>query len=430
MKKRKSLAARITAARAATPRTALALTAAVLAAAMAVTGCSGTGRTETEPESQTEITAGPAVNRPESPKQSLGSQSGEGPAAYVDDFYDAVNHDTLESWEIPAEQADMSWFRKAREDNYSKVNDLIRQASSEAGQTLQEAGSDLYNIRALNLTGLDRETRDREGYGRTTGAFLKEIDSADSVTGLLKACLQFQRNTGLFSLMGWYYEGDSEDSSVKVLYLSQPDSGLRREVWFSEDASNQKRVEEYKKYLTKLHENNGLSPEEAAATVARVTDMMKELASSTLKIEEVYDAEKTYNVCTAGEAANLYSGALPFSLLNSIFGILEGEKTVVSQPDACRKLGSYLKEENLPLLKEYVKTCLYSDLSMMTDTASLAAAQEYQTAAGGIEKKRILRGPCLKQSRKNLVSSAAVYSVKPILTRTPNRMWLPSSVKS
>ena len=68
------------------------------------------------------------------------------------------------------------------------------------------------------LTGLDRETRDREGYGRTTGAFLKEIDSADSVTGLLKACLQFQRNTGLFSLMGWYYEGDSGDSSVKVLY--------------------------------------------------------------------------------------------------------------------------------------------------------------------------------------------------------------------
>ena len=88
---------------------------------------------------------------------------------------------------------------------------------------------------------------------------------------------------------------------------------------------------------------------------------MKDLASSTLKIEEVYDPEKTYNVCTAGEAANLYSSALPFRLLNSIFGIQEGEKTVVSQPDACRKLGSYLKEENLPLLKEYVKTCLYSD---------------------------------------------------------------------
>ena len=42
--------------------------------------------------------------------------------------------------EIPAEQADMSWFRKAREDNYSQVNDLIRQASSEAGQAEQQSG--------------------------------------------------------------------------------------------------------------------------------------------------------------------------------------------------------------------------------------------------------------------------------------------------
>ena len=57
----------------------------------------------------------------------------------------------------------MSWFRKAREDNYSKVNDLIRQASSEAGQAEQQSGSDLYNIRALNLTGLDRGD---QGQGR------------------------------------------------------------------------------------------------------------------------------------------------------------------------------------------------------------------------------------------------------------------------
>ena len=369
-------------------RTAIALTALTLASAVTITGCSGPGQTQTETESPAQITAGPAGHQQENQKQPDSGQISEGPADYTDNFYDAVNHTTLESWEIPDEQADMSWFRKAREDNYIKVNDLISQASSTAGQARQETGSDLYNIRALNLTGLDRETRDREGYGRTAGAFRKEVDAAGSVAELLNACLRFQRDTGLSSLMGWYYGGDSGDSAVKVLCLAQPDSGLRREVWFSEDASNQKRVEEYKKYLAKLHEINGLSPDEAKETVARVTDMMKELASSALKIEEVYDAEKTYNVYTAAQAADLYSGALPFSLLDSIFGIQENEKTVVSQPDACIKLGSYLREENLPLLKEYVKTCLYSDLSMITDTASLAAAQEYQTAAGGIKKKK------------------------------------------
>ena len=69
MKKSKSPAEQITAARSVSPRKALALTAAVLAAAITATGCSGTGRTETEPESQAEITAGPAVNQPESLKQ-------------------------------------------------------------------------------------------------------------------------------------------------------------------------------------------------------------------------------------------------------------------------------------------------------------------------------------------------------------------------
>ena len=80
----------------------------------------------------------------------------------MDDFYDAVNHDTLNGWEIPAEQADMSWFRKAREDNYSKVNDLIRQASSEAGQAEQEAGSDLIPTRPES----DRPGPGDQGQGR------------------------------------------------------------------------------------------------------------------------------------------------------------------------------------------------------------------------------------------------------------------------
>lgn len=363
----------------------LAVAALTIATAITVSGCFANNKTETEPESQAEITAGPAKNRSEPSQPSTPGYPDSASAAYTGNFYEAVNHDTLKSWEIPEEQADMSWFRKAREDNYNKVNDLIRQISSE---TDLEKGGDLYNIRALNLTGLDKETRDREGYGRQAGSFLREVDRADSVQDLLKTYFQFQKTYGFFSLIGLGYGADSEDSSANVLYLYQPDTGLKREIWFSDNASNQKRVEEYKRYLAKLHENSGLSPREAEETVDRVTGMMKDLASSTLKIEEVYDAGKTYNVYTAKEAAALYSGASPFSLLEDIYGLTESEKTVVQQPEACKKLGNYLKEENLPLLKEYIKTCLYSDLAVMTDTASLSAAQEYQMAANGLKKKK------------------------------------------
>lgn len=93
-------------------------------------------------------------------------------------------------------------------------------------------------------------------------------------------------------------------------------------------------------------------------------------------------------------------------LLSGIYGIREDEKTVVAEPDVCRKLGTYLTEDNLPLLKEYVKTCLYADLSAMTDMESLNAAQEYQMAVSGTEEKSLLRGPYQSLSSRNWDSSA------------------------
>ena len=115
--------------------------------------------------------------------------------------------------------------------------------------------------------------------------------------------------------------------------------------------------------------------------MAQVTAMMKDLASSSLTIQEAYDSSKTYNVYTAKDAAAIYSGALPFSLLEDVYGVQQTEKTIIPEPDLCRKLGQYLSEEHLPLLKRYVKTCLYSDLSRIAGTKSLDAAQVYETSA-------------------------------------------------
>ena len=198
-----------------------------------------------------------------------------------------------------------------REENYNKVNDIIQQASSgtgkvdgraeggeedsraeggraedgraEDGRTPVPSGDgenrDRENIRALNLTGLDREAREKGGYGRQAGEFLDEAENAGTVEELLSACLRFQRDYGIYSLAGLIYTGDSNDSSVKSLYLMKPDTGLKREVWFSKEEANIKRVEEYKRYLTRLHESNGLGTREAEGIVERVTAMMKDLAS-------------------------------------------------------------------------------------------------------------------------------------------------------
>lgn len=304
---------------------------------------------------------------------------------YVDDFYNAVNHDLLESWEISEDEASISWFQILAEENYNKVNDIIQQVSSVSDY---EEVSDMRNIRALNLTGLDRETREREGYGQKIEAFLKEVDDADTVSELLKVNLQFQRDYNHYCFPEITYSADSQESSVKILYFFSPETGLLREEWFSQNPNIIKNVEEYKKYLIKLHEIRGMAPDEAKDTVERVTGMMKDLASCSLYMEEQSNPQKTYNVYTAKDAAAIIFSPLPFSVLEDIFGCTGEEKAVIFDPELCKKMGEYYTQENLPLLKEYVKTVLYGKFSPMADTASMNAQLDYWMAVNGIKEKK------------------------------------------
>lgn len=305
-------------------------------------------------------------------------------SSFQNDYYDAVNHEVLEGWEIPADKSSMDWFAILEEDSYQKIDAIIQQASSVEKTELDE---DLENIRALNLTGLDKEKREKEGYGQQAGTFLEQVEKARNLKELLEICLRFQKDYGYYGLVGLSVGSDPEDSSKKVWNLLSPDIGLSREIWFSQEEANQNQVKEYKKFLVRLHQHSGIDQQSAEDIVEQVTVVMKELASSSLKIEEYYDAEKTNHAYRAEEAAAIYSGVIPFTLLEDIYGIRPEDKLMVSEPELCQKLASYLTEDNLPLLKNYIKTSLYTDLAMISDMDSLNAAQEYENAVSGIKAK-------------------------------------------
>ena len=65
----------------------------------------------------------------------------------------------------------------------------------------------------------------------------------ERVEELVKACLTFNREYGVYSLLGFSYGSDYEDSAQKALYLYAGDFGPEKEIWFSDDEMNQKQVE-------------------------------------------------------------------------------------------------------------------------------------------------------------------------------------------
>lgn len=302
-----------------------------------------------------------------------------------DDFYEAINGGLLSQWTIAPDESSTSWFSKLEDENNERIKEIITSASENSSS---EKGSDENNIRALYLTGMDQEGRNEGGYGETLSAFFTEIDSAQTVEDLLISSMKFNRDYGLYSLLGLYYSADMADSNKKILGLSAGDTGLSKEIWFSEDPSNQNRISYFQELLEKLCVIGGSSEDKAAEATETVMGIMRELAESSLSLEDANNPEKTYNVYKVSDLDGLFSSRIPLDALQEIYGVSMEEPVIVSDIGAVEKTASFLTEENLPALKEYVKLCACKDLARFLDLDSYNAVMEYSRKSMGQEESQ------------------------------------------
>ncbi len=317
---------------------------------------------------------------------SAGASEGEAQAAQAsekDDYYEAINRELIDSWEIEPDESVKNWFSILQDRVDERITEMIRNVSEESET---EEGSDESNVRAMYLTGMDKTARDRGGFGEIVSSFFDEVDAADSVEELMGTCMQFNRDYGLYSVFGLYVGTDYEDSSARILSADAGDHGLNKEIWFSDDESNQKMTAAFEELLKKFCVIEGYSEKEAGETAKTIAAFMKTLAQKALSQSELYEPEKTYNVYTVSELEELFSGNISSEMVEEIYGVKGDDRVIVSELEKVKLMGSLLTEENLSLLKKYVKLCVHKDLSSYIDMDSYDAVAEYQMAAAGTEE--------------------------------------------
>ena len=300
-------------------------------------------------------------------------------------YYQAVNGELLESWEIEPDESVKNWFSILQDRVDERIAELIRAAAEEEGLP---KGSDESNVRALYLTGMDKDSRNEGGFGETVSAFFARVDGADSVEELVRACMKFNRNYGLYSIFGMYVGADYEDSSVKILGVDAGDTGLNKEIWFSEDESNQKMVSEYEALLRKFGEIEGYSQEDARKAAEDTVNLMRSLAENSLSQSELYDPEKTYHVYQVSDLEALFSGNISSEMVEEVYGVQGEDPVIVSEVEKVEQMGAFLTEDHLPTLKSYVKLCAHKDLSSYMDMDTYQAVTDYSMAVSGTEESR------------------------------------------
>lgn len=293
-----------------------------------------------------------------------------------DDFYESVNYDQLSSWVIPADKSSISHLTNMIDTNYERLNGLIQQAV--LSNPVKETNKDEYNIKALYETAADWEKRNISGFGDLQ-SYLDRIDEAITIYDLLKINMEMNRTYGITPIFSISVGPDLNNAKIHSYYLGV-NFALSRENWTSENDLFRSSFTEFLKNLWIL---NGTQPQEAEQIVNNVTSMMLEIAKMALTISESSNPEN-YNPCPMSDIPAKLNNSIKLDDLLQYYEAGAGDTVFVTDTGALNKLAEYLTENNLPLLKNYIKSLIYIQSSNVVGLESYKAYLAYSAQISGL----------------------------------------------
>lgn len=293
-----------------------------------------------------------------------------------DDFYESVNYDQLSSWVISADESSISHFTKMIDTNYERLNDLIQQAV--LSNPVKETNKDEYNIKALYETATDWKQRNISGFGDLQ-SYLDRIDGAVTIYDLLKINMEMNRTYGITPIFS-ISVGPDLINAKKYSYYLGVNFALSRENWTSENDLFRSSFTEFLKNLWIL---NGTQPQEAEQIVNNVTSMMLEIAKKALTISDSSNPDKIYNPFPMSDIPAKLNNSIKLDDLLQYYEAGADDTVIIMDTGALNKLAEYLTENNLSLLKNYIKSLIYMQYSNVVGLESYKAYLAYTAQISG-----------------------------------------------
>ena len=326
---------------------------------------------------------GPATSgTPDAGHAASADAAGSSVPSPADDFYEAVNHDTLASWKIPAGEGRISTITNLRDNVRAFVDDLVRDAAAHPDAD----DPNLHVIGALYATGMNTAARETGGFGAVAESCLQAIDQAATPTELVTQLLDTTLQTGIASLLNIGVTQHPHDASKRCLNVWIPDVGPGREVLLSQDETLQRVSEAYESLVARLWELRGTEASEAKRIATEVVGLLREVAPSVLTAAEQYDPALTTNLLTADELSELLGGVLDVDHFCETIGLAATDELNVANVKALQAFSAHLTDEGLPLLKRYAQTALLVHLASYASPQAAAAKMDYRVLRDGLSE--------------------------------------------
>ncbi|WP_313181892.1 M13 family metallopeptidase [Lacrimispora sp.] len=348
--------------------------AAILMLSLLLTGCRK--KAETPPEQ----TAAQPVNVQGEAGSAAADQSDR--VRLEDDYYEYVDQQILDQVEIPKDSSGWSYFYQLDRDSYEVLDGVLEEAVKNRKQA--KPGSLEQKIADLYLTALDMKGREKAGFGQLK-PYLDKLSNASDIDGYLKAVGNIYGDLGVNSILTVQWMEDLKDSSRYALYVDGADLGPGKETL--EDKTQAMLMDQYQDYIRSTLEYTGMSREEAEKAAADVMALQKDLAASALPLSQQNDPDIIYNPYSMKDIKGLLPEGAADSYLTPA-GLDDVETLVVTQKAQMVKIGKYLTNDHLPVLKNYSIFCLVDDFAPYLTPEIRDNYQDWNNTQNGIKERK------------------------------------------
>ncbi|MDV3685882.1 endothelin-converting protein [Elizabethkingia anophelis] len=262
-----------------------------------------------------------------------------------DDFFNYVNGGWLKTAKIPSDKSSWGSFNQLREDTDNNSMNILK----EILKSKYPAGSEGQKIQALYTTYTDWTKRNALGISPIKA----DLDKVDAIKDLksFQHYIDQATLTGDNPFYGWGAGADMKNSKMNAVYLGGPRLGLGKDYYQKENEANTALLADYKNYITTLL---GVIGYQNSASVAQnVLDFEKKMAKTLLTNEQARDANLRYNPKTVAELPALVKNVDLPDYLKTV-GV-NTDKVIIGEINYYKNLDSFINQENLPLIKDYLK---------------------------------------------------------------------------
>lgn len=298
-----------------------------------------------------------------------------------DDYYEYINGTLLHKKRIPADETGWNYFSEINDNVEKQLNEDLKEIVNNKDE--YNKNSNERKIADIYLTAKDIERRDLAGFG-DLDIYLNKLQCAENIPEYIEAMAFIQKEIGRSSLINISLEADMKSSNQYALYFGEPDLMIGKEGFEKEYLKETRKA--YKKYIRNIMKSLGNEDKSANNIAKQIYSFQKDLAKTALSASKSGDPSIIYHPVKEGELKEIFSNIDISKYVNDA-KMNQCSSYIITNPAILGKINSYLKEENLELLKNYSEFILVTDFSTYLTKELLDESQSLWQVMKGTKEK-------------------------------------------